>query len=56
MADKQVSMPASTAGLTSYFREYKSRIEFKPAHVIVFAAIVIIATILLHMFGGALIG
>ena len=56
MADKQISMPASTAGLTRYFSDYKSKIEFKPANVIVFAVLVVITTILLHMFGGALIG
>ncbi len=49
-------MPRSTAGITQYFSEYKSKIEFKPSNVIIFALFVITITVLLHIFGGVLIG
>ncbi len=57
MADKnRVSMPASTAGLTRYFEDYKSKIEIKPAYVIVMAVIVMLIIVLLNTYGSALLG
>ena len=56
MADKKVQMPTSTAGLTRYFEDYKSKLEFKPGIVIILAVIVILITIILHYYGGALLG
>ena len=56
MADKRVQMPTSTAGLTRYFEDYKSKLEFKPGTVIVLAVIVVIITIILHIYGNALLG
>lgn len=53
MADDKVSMPASTAGLTRYFDDYKSKIEFKPMHVIVLAVIIMVLVILLNNYGPA---
>ncbi len=53
MADDKVSMPASTAGLTRYFDDYKSKIEFKPVHVIVLAVIIMFLVILLNSYGPA---
>lgn len=44
-------MPASIGGLVRYFDDYKSKIEFKPGHVIILAMIVIIIEIFLHVFG-----
>ncbi len=52
----KISMPMSGAGLTRYFDDYKSKIEFKPGHVIIIAIIIMIITIILHMYGSALIG
>lgn len=49
-------MPASTAGLTRYFDDVKSKLEFKPGHVIILAIVIMIITIILHMYGSALIG
>ncbi|MBI4143630.1 preprotein translocase subunit Sec61beta [Candidatus Woesearchaeota archaeon] len=51
MADKRISMPASTAGLTRYFEDYKSKIEISPSLVIVICVVTIILVILLHLFG-----
>lgn len=56
MGDKKVQMPTSTAGLTRYFDDYKSKIEFKPGHVIVMAVVIMIITIILHIYGSALLG
>ena len=57
MADKdRVSMPASTAGLTRYFDDYRSKIEMKPAYVIVIAVAVMLVIILLNAYGSALLG
>jgi len=44
-------MPASIGGLVRYFDEYKSKIEFKPGHVIIMAVVVMAIEILLHTFG-----
>lgn len=56
MSDDKVQMPMSGAGLTRYFDDYKSKIEFKPGQVIVISIIVMILTILLHKFGSRLLG
>lgn len=56
MADKRVSMPASTAGITSFYDSYSSKIEFKPGYVVVFGIAIIIVTLLLHFYGGVFLG
>ncbi len=45
--DNRVRMPSSGAGITQYFDDYKSSIEFKPEHVVIFAVVVIIIELLL---------
>ncbi|MBU1975566.1 MAG: preprotein translocase subunit Sec61beta [Nanoarchaeota archaeon] len=47
--DNKFTMPSSGAGITRYFDDYKSKIEFKPAHVIILAVLVIIIEIVLSM-------
>ena len=56
MAKDKITMPSSGAGITRYFDEYKSKFTFKPGHVIVLCIIVMIITILLHIYGGSLLG
>ncbi len=56
MAKESTRMPMSTAGITSYFEDYKSKIEIKPGHIIVFSVIVILIIIALHMWGSAFLG
>lgn len=57
MADKnRISMPASTAGLTRYFEDYRSKIELKPAYVIVLAVLVMLVLIILNSYGSSLLG
>jgi preprotein translocase subunit Sec61beta len=54
--DTRVNMPTSTAGLVRYFDDYKSKIELKPGHVVVLAAVIMIMLIILHTYGGSLLG
>ncbi|MBC8500271.1 MAG: preprotein translocase subunit Sec61beta [Nanoarchaeota archaeon] len=49
----KINMPASTAGITRYFDDYKSRIEFKPQYIIVLVIIVILIEIFLHLNAGS---
>jgi len=49
-------MPSSSAGLTRYFDDYKSRISFKPGHVIILAVVIAILVILLNVYGRSLLG
>jgi preprotein translocase subunit Sec61beta len=52
MANDKIQMPSGMGGLVRYFDEYRSKIEFKPGHIIVICVVVIIILILLHIFGG----
>ncbi len=56
MAKDKVNMPMSTAGLTRYFEDYKSKIEFKPGYVVLFSILVIIIIALLHFLLSAKLG
>ncbi|PIN86439.1 hypothetical protein COV19_04750 [Candidatus Woesearchaeota archaeon CG10_big_fil_rev_8_21_14_0_10_44_13] len=56
MAQERVSMPSSMGGLVRYFDEYKSKIEFKPGHIVVFIVIIIILEIFLNWKGASLLG
>jgi preprotein translocase subunit Sec61beta len=50
--DNKIRMPSGQGGLTRYFDEFKSSIEFSPAAVVVMCVVVMILIILLHYFGG----
>ncbi len=56
MAKNKVNLPQSTAGITRYFDDYKSSIEFKPGHIIVLAVVVMIIVIALNIWGASLFG
>lgn len=56
MSDKKIHMPASTAGLTRFFEDYRSKIEFKPGHIIIIAIVIMLITIVLHVYGNAMLG
>ena len=47
----RIQMPSSGAGIMRYFDDYKSKIEFKPEHVVIFAILVIIIIIVLYLTG-----
>jgi|TARA_B100000315_G_C14029487_1_gene342541 preprotein translocase subunit Sec61beta len=55
MADK-IQMPSGMGGLVRYFDEYRSKIEFKPGHIVVICIVIIIIMLLLHMWGGRFLG
>ena len=54
--DNKIKMPSGQGGLTRYFDEYKSKIEFSPGAVIVLCILVMIIIILLHYFGKMWLG
>jgi len=56
MADERVSMPASTAGITRFFDDYRSKIEIKPGHVVVISLLVVVVIILLNAYLGPVFG
>ena len=56
MAQDKISMPSGMGGLVRYFDEYKSKIKFKPGHVIVICAVVIIIMLVLYTYGNRLLG
>ncbi len=56
MARDKITMPTSTAGITRYFEDYKSKIEFKPGHIIILTLLVIVIIVFLHLYGNAWLG
>ena len=56
MAQDKVSMPSGIGGLVRYFDEYKSKIKFKPGHIIVLSIVVIVIMIFLYSYGNRLLG
>ena len=56
MANDRIRLPSSMGGLVSYTNEYESKIQFKPAYVIVFCIIVVLIAVFLHVYGSALLG
>ncbi len=56
MAKDKINMPMSGAGLTRYFDDYKSKIEFKPGHIIFLAIVVILIVLALQIWGNAIFG
>ncbi|MBD3163784.1 preprotein translocase subunit Sec61beta [Candidatus Woesearchaeota archaeon] len=56
MARDKVSMPSGMGGLVRYFDEYRSKIEFKPGHIIILCIIVITIMIILYTYGNRLLG
>jgi len=49
-------MPSGMGGLVRYFDEYKSKIKFKPGHIIVLCGVVIIIMAFLYAYGNRLLG
>jgi len=52
----KINLPSSGGGLIRYFDEYKSKISFKPGHVIILVIIIIIIEIILHTWGNSFLG
>lgn len=56
MANDRISMPQGMGGLVRYFDEYKSKIKFKPGHIIVMCIVVILIMIFLYTYGNRMFG
>jgi preprotein translocase subunit Sec61beta len=56
MSQDKMRMPSGMGGLVRYFDEYKSKLEFKPGHIIIMILAVIILMIILYTFGASLFG
>ena len=56
MGSDKISMPSGMGGLVRYFDEYKSKIEFKPGHIIILCIIVIAIMIFLYTYGRRIFG
>lgn len=56
MADRKIMMPATTAGITRYFDDYRSTLTFQPGHVLILAAVIVMIILLLQTYGGVLLG
>jgi preprotein translocase subunit Sec61beta len=50
MAKSNMRLPSSSAGITSFYNEYRSNLVLKPAHVVALVIFVIILEILLKSF------
>ena len=56
MSQDKMSMPSGMGGLVRYFDEYKSKIEFKPGHIIVLCIVVIAIMFFLYTYGKTMLG
>lgn len=56
MAQDRITMPSGMGGLVRYFDEYKSKIKFKPGHIIVLCVVVIVVMLFLYSYGNRLLG
>ena len=54
--DRKISMPSGMGGLVRYFDEYKSKIKFKPGHIIIFTVAIMVIMIFLYTYGNSLLG
>jgi len=54
--DNKVRMPASTAGITQYWDDVKTKIELRPEHVIVLAVLIIVLEVFLQLYGKGFFG
>jgi preprotein translocase subunit Sec61beta len=54
--DDKIRMPSGQGGLTRYFDEVKSKVEFSPGAVIVLSIVIMVIVLLLHYFGGQFFG
>ena len=54
--DNKINLPSSGGGLIRYFDEYRSKVSFKPGHIITLVVIIIIIEIILHTWGYGFLG
>ncbi len=56
MAQDKIRLPSGQGGLTRYFDEYKSKVDFAPGTVIIMIVAVILLVLLLHYVGAGIFG
>ena len=56
MAQGKVTIPSGMGGLVRYFEGYKSKIRFKPGHIVVLVIVVIVIMLVLYSYGNSLLG
>ena len=56
MAQDRVQLPSGMGGLVRYFDEYRSRIELKPGHIILFVILIVVIEMVLHWQGPRWLG
>jgi preprotein translocase subunit Sec61beta len=56
MAQEQIRMPTSGAGITRYSEETGSKLTLRPGHVVIACAAVFVVILILHAYGGRLLG
>ena len=56
MAQNRITLPSGTGGIVRYFDEYRSKLEFKPGHIVVICLAVIVIMIILYLYGARLMG
>ena len=56
MGQDKIQMPSGMGGIMRYFDDYKSKIEFKPGHIIVLCVVVIMIMFFLYIYGNKLLG
>jgi preprotein translocase subunit Sec61beta len=56
MANDRMYLPQSGGGIIRYFDEYKSKLEFRPQHIILMIIVVVVLEIILHAYGYSLLG
>ena len=56
MAKDKVQMPSGMGGLVRYFDEYRSKITFRPGHVIIMIGVIVAIVLILHWQGNAWLG
>ncbi len=52
MADNPISLPGGYGGLTRFSEEYESRLNMKPAHVVVMIILIILFRVSLTLIYG----
>ena len=56
MANDRMYLPQSGGGIIRYFDDYKSKLEFKPQHIIILIVVVIVLEVILHSYGYSMLG
>ena len=56
MANDKIQMPSGMGGLVRYFDEYRSKIEFKPGHIIILCVLVMVIMVILYTYGNRWLG